>query len=266
MSQSSAGSHRKSRQLRWFIAGAIVLGAAALFRSYIWPSGGEASTGKITQITIRNRTDTLEGISIEPRADGLYALTLRNESSKIVTGFAYKAGPPGSEAGPVGGHISESINIAPGAIAVHVFGIPQALKKRPRVLSILAVYFIDGSGEGDGGVVQEFRDTETGYERANYILKPMIHDLAVRDDGELLKAINELTLRIRNLPDPPEATGSFALLAGFRDSKEMAALDIESVGRAHQESGADLARKRIAEISDRYEKEALHYRRLQMTR
>src|SRR5712671_1415760 len=118
MSQYSAGGHRRSRRIRWFIAGAIVLGAAMLFRSYIRPSDGEASTGKITQFSIGNRTDTLEGISIEPRNDGLYALTLRNGSSKIVTGFAYKVGPPGSEAAPVGGHIRESISIAPGAMAV----------------------------------------------------------------------------------------------------------------------------------------------------
>lgn len=266
MSQYSAGGHRRSRRVRWLVGGAIVLGAAVLCRSYIWPSGCEANTGKTTQFTISNRTDSLEGISIEPASNGLYALTMRNVSSKIVTGFAYKVGPRDSEAGPVGGHIRESISIAPGGMAVHVFGILQALKKRTRVLSILAVYFIDGSGEGDGGVVQEFRDTETGYERANYILKPMIHDLAAREDGELLQAINELTLRIRSLPDPPEGTVSFGLFAGFRDSKEMAALDIESVGRAHQESGADLARKRIAEITGRYEKEALHYRRLETRR
>jgi hypothetical protein len=255
-----------STKQRLFVVSSIVLGAAVLFRSHLWPSGGEASTGKITQFTISNRTDTLVGISIEPRSDGLYALTLRNESSKIITGFAYKVGPPGSEAVPTGGHLRESINIHPGAMALHAFGIPQALKKRPRVLTILAVYFIDGSGEGDNVVVQEFRDTEAGYERANYAIKPMIHDLAVRDDDELPQAINELALRIRNLPDPPEATASFALLAGFRDSKEMAALDIEGLSRAHQEGGADTIRKRIAEISDRYEKEALHYRRLEIRR
>jgi hypothetical protein len=264
MKRYSVRSHRRSRRARWLIAGAIVLGAAALFRSHIWPSGGEASTGKRTQFTISNRTDTLEGISIEPGSNGLYALTLRNESSKIVTGFAYKVGPSGSEAAPTGGHLRESINIAPGALAVHAFGIPQALKKRPMVLTILGVYFIDGSGEGDSGVVLEFRDTEAGYERANYIVKPMIRDLALRNDGELLQAINELILRIRNLPDPPEGTVSFALLAGFRDRKEMASLDIEGLSRAHQEGGVDTIRKRIDEMSDRYEKEALHYQRLEI--
>lgn len=266
MKQYSAGSRRRRRRARWFIAGTIVLGAVVLFRSHIWPSGGEASTGKTTQFTISNRTDTLEGISIEPGSDGLYALTLRNDSSKIVTGFAYKVGSQESAAGPTGGHLRDSINIPPGAMAVHAFGIPKALKKGPWVLTILGVYFSDGSGEGDGGVVQEFRDTEAGYARANYIIKPMIRDLAIKDDGELLQAINELTLRIRNLPDPPEDTASFALLAGFRDCKEMASLEIKGLGRAHQEGGADLVRKRIAEVSDRYERQAQHFRRLEIMR
>lgn len=237
-----------------------------LFRSHTWPSGGEASIGKTTQFTISNRTVTLEGISIEPESAGLCALTLKNESSKIVTGFAYKVGPPGSEAGPTGGHLRESISIAPGAMAVHAFGIPKALRKRPWVLTILAVYFIDGSGEGESGVVQEFRDTEAAYQRANYVIKPMIQDLAVRDDAELPKAISELALRIRNLPDLPEGTTSFALFAGFRDRKEMAALEIEGLSRAHQDGAAETIRKRIAEISDRYEKEALHYRSLERRR
>jgi hypothetical protein len=243
-----------------------VVAGVALFAFHIWPYSGEASTVKRTQVSISNRTETLKAISIERESDGLYALALRNESSKIVTGFAYNVRSSGGEDGPARGHTRESNSIAPGAMALQVFGILPALEKRPWVLNILAVYFIDGSGEGDGRIVQEFRDTDAGYERLNQLVKPMIEELSVTNDGALPQAISELKLRIRSLPDPPEGTESLALLAGFRDRKEMAALELDDLGRVRQEGGADIARKKIDEISSRYERQRDYFRHLEFRR
>jgi hypothetical protein len=245
------------RQRRWLWAGVLTLMAIALVMFRTASLRGKASGHGTAQLGVVNKTQTLEVASIE-RTGKVYRVTLKNNSAKTVTDYAYNVGPAISDLASVPGHICASISIAPGATATDSVGGQPNGGSGGAVLNILAVYFIDGSGEGDGRVVQEFRDTEAGYELVIRLVKPMVHELAGGRAGEMLQGVGDLALRIRQLPEPPELAASAALRAGFLDRREMAANEVDELAVVYKSGGLSLLRGKLAEAEGRYEKQWQH--------
>jgi hypothetical protein len=237
-------------------AAAIVLLGIALFAFRAATSHAGAGSRSV-RFSIINGTETLKVVSIEP-GDGLYFLTLRNDSPKIVTGYAYRVAPQSDEGPILNGHVSEGIHIDPWGTAVDYLGDPSYVHSRRPVLNILAVYFTDASGEGDERVVKEFRDTEAGYDLLVGRVRPMVQELAAAPDRELWQALDDLAARIRNLPEPSEVERSFSLKVGFRSCREMAAIEVERLAANRQTTGLSAVKEKIAQVRERYDKQWRH--------
>jgi hypothetical protein len=241
-------------------SGMMILGTIGPLLLYSASLRGKASahgTARRAQLGVVNKTQTLEVTSME-RTGEVYRVTLRNNSAKTVTDYAYSVGPAISDLPAVPGHIRASISIAPGATGSDWVGAVGRPGAGELALNILAVYFVDGSGEGDERLVQEFRDTDAGCEMLVRLVRPMVHELAARSDEETLEAVGELALRIRDISEPPEVRRSPAMRAGFLDSREMAAMEIEGFAAAYKRGGGSLFREKLAEAERRYEKQWHH--------
>jgi hypothetical protein len=242
----------------WLSAIVIVLLGMALFAFRGATTQTGASTRRAVQFSVINRTETLKVVSIEP-GEGFYFLTLRNDSPKNVTGYAYRVAAQPDEGPSLAGHVSEGIHIDPWGTGVDYLGDPAYVHSRRPVLNILAVYFTDASGEGDERVVQEFRDTEAGYDLLVRQVRPMVQELAATPDGELWQALDDLAVRIRNLAEPPEVERSFSLKVGFRSCREMAAIEVERLAANRQTTGLSAVKEKIAQVKERYDKQWRHF-------
>lgn len=169
---------------------------------------------------IQNRTKAIEVVSVNEQEDSC-SLTLRNNSAKAINGYSLGVGDRskldvdltiGEKVIPPGSEFKESL--------------PAPRSQTLTVISVLAVFFTDGSSEGDPEVVDSNRQRREGTKAQLKQILPLLRAALASPDALDLRALKQ---KIIKLPGAAERGVSSHFHKGMSRAKQDAVSTLEAV-------------------------------------
>ena len=205
-----------------FIITAFLLGCITLL------STGSSSRNISPQQTLRledikreNKTRALEVTKLEITptfGDHLAQVTFTNTYDKAITAFVVTTGiytPHSKSTITEDFAANENAYIRPGKSYTNFFSVGEM---REAGITILAVMFEDGTGEGDADEVREIIETRTGKAKVyNYFLPKIREMLDSADDNQKQEGLESLKAQIRDFPR--DNNGKAYIESGISDGK-----------------------------------------------
>lgn len=171
-----------------------------------------------------------------------FSLSLKNEYDKAIAGYAYKLGTSHGQT-----RTTLRYAIAPGEAQVQQMGIPREWLEEVRpeglTLTILAVIFVDDTGDGMPEVIKEFQDYHAGARVQVARIHSLMDDYLRKPDDDLLRWLGTLKSEISSLEESEGGDRSFAFRHALHDEKERAINQIEEIESLYNQQGEELYKK-----------------------
>jgi len=212
----------------------------------LWHSS--ASAVKNRTIPIVNLTQSVEVVRVGPVKNFEFTLTIRNTANQAIEDLAYSFDPQK-------GLNSQNYAIQPGATHDERIGIhPATLNGYPSPqLTILAVSFEDGSGEGASAAVETLLDQDLGMRMGILAVGPIIESLCEQPYERLPRAIERAKEQIQRIPAPPEGH-SVGFKAAFQGMIQEGARTTDQLTDIYIYSvyGQEVMNSRLSYTKDQY--------------
>lgn len=196
------------------------------------------------KITVRSFAQNFRVIDMKIEGPRV-RLTLRNDYDKGVTAFSIS---------PSSYYIEPDLYpemIAPGQTHEESFRLPAG-SGSDKIISINAVVFNDGTGDGDTKRVVAIKNYRLGKRLAARWMLPYLQDLLDVPEEQLQQRLRSAKTALRNISSPSEAGKSFDIEAGFKTAIENVLIDIENLEvEARKQRGASHSRNRLIYIKER---------------
>ena len=190
-----------------------------------------AQSKDIDRILIENKTSSLKVESIKEstvlKEITWFEITVRNDYQKPIAVYSFRVSDQTSRRGDInavqqGGFLDKWL-ISPHEISTTKF---SASSEGKVVLTIAAVIFEDGTGEGLNHDLTRLQEDRTGAKIGLSKIAPIIRDAAKKNEAASDSAIEALKNKINQLDDK-EISNNFK--AGFRLSKSYISAELESI-------------------------------------
>ena len=211
---------------------------------HFWNSS--ASAVKKSTIPVINMTQSVQVVRAGPVRDNQFTITIRNVSNQTIEDLAYSFDPRQ-------GLNSHNYAIPPGAMYDERIGInPAMLDANPNPqLTILAVSFEDGSGEGVSPVVETLIDQDLGMRMGILAVSPVFESLCEQPYERLAGAIPQAKEEIQRIPAPPEGR-SVHVRAAFQSIIQEGIRKADQLIEIYGVSSQDVMNSRLANTKDQY--------------
>jgi len=211
---------------------------------------------KAFSLAIENLTQSLTVSSIEPIGEFRQKITLRNDSSKTVECFAYSLEPINqidTRRGTIG------LGMLPGATISEKIDLKAQIDKGREnlTLTVMAVVFEDGSGEGLPRAERTLVDQQLGTEIGHLAVAPIMESLPDHIDAGFPAIARVLKERLRGIPPLPDTT-PFEVRHCAQDATALAANEIDDVERVYAAYGESLTERKVSEVKKFFTEAALH--------
>lgn len=215
----------------------ILAASLGVFVTSIAGGSFEQGQAHANSAQVQSRTQALEVVSITEE-DTLYRLTFRNTSNKTINGYSLGVGGSstldvdltiGEKTIPPGGEFRESL--------------PAYKPQAQRVISVLAVFFTDGTSDGDPRVITDNLQRREGTKAQLKRILPLLRAALASPDPPELDALKK---RIAALP-AAEGDASHHANRGMAGARQDAISALEAGTPDTRKQLADL----IADIEQR---------------
>lgn len=183
-----------------------------------WAAGKLSTQGTTPQIINQTATLQVENLTV---SDGYYVLHMRNSSGKSINGYTIGVGARGKLT--VDLTVGDRV-IAPGDVTAERIPISNleasSEKAAPQSITILAVLFTDGTGDGSPQVIAEVKDRRAGARIQLKRILSLIQASLTSPETNRQTALDKLKMQIDALSEEPEAGMSSNSRAGLRSVKE----------------------------------------------
>lgn len=247
---------RRMIRISCLLAAAVVLSvlvASLVLQSSRAGSQGSKTPTKIRKINVRTFAEGFRVVKFE-RHNGEAWITLRNDYDKVISSFAYSLQPQDNDTRRFYSIPHGENYLLRVGLMEHVpnSGLPDA----ERTITILAVTFPDGTGDGNPKIIQEMLDSVLGRsiqaERVNRILE----EASIDNDMELVETLDTVAAKIASLPDPPEAEKSWAVRAALRSETEGALMILGQLKQVYESEGIERFKQALEGIKADYRQRA----------
>jgi hypothetical protein len=192
---------------------------------------------------IINRTTNFQPSSLTDR-DGDYVISLKNNYTKNINGYVIGIG--------AGGKLTVDLTIGnraitPGEVAEERIPISnlrmssEGGEPHPSI-TILAVLFEDGTGEGAAPAIAEIKEKRAGTKIQLKRILPLIQNLLSPAGSSKLITLDRLKEQIASLPEGGEDATSSHAKKGFRSAKEDALMNLQNLEQSDMGLQEGLAR------------------------
>jgi hypothetical protein len=150
-------------------------------------------------------------------------LSLRNDYKKTIRAFAIS--PPGQNGYHTLHILPDDADFAPGSLHDETIGLSS--DRIGNEITVLAVVFTDNTADGDQTPITEINDYLTGKKIQSRRIISILNHLLVVTDKSLAPALSDARIAIADLPSGTEQESPHMLLAGLRDTKQAALINLE---------------------------------------
>ncbi len=170
----------------------------------------------IQDIKLTNKTSAFKISSIE-KAGRHIQLTFVNEYKKSITGFQASIGKTQITEELI---VNEKNFIPPGAEFTKIYAVQSLMAEKG--VSILAVFFEDGTADGDPVYIRELNEIRAGRAKIFDYFLPQIQGAIDSPDGELPKAFYNLKNKVSSFYTNDESKGyyEYGIQEGLQDLLE----------------------------------------------
>jgi hypothetical protein len=205
----------------------------------------------INSLKVNNKAGRLEVVSVERKGQSI-RLQFKNNYSKTIN--AYVLSPGGYQVIyeledkdfiPPGGTHERSINVQRGQIEDRI--------------NIMAVVFDDKTGDGDSAAIKEIKDLRLGRKIQLNRIIPYLDSILKSTDATLSQSLQNVRIKINNLPIGSEQEFPHHVLVGLRDIRETALKSLEELDQVRRDSGNDIFMQQLAKLRALFLKEIEKY-------
>jgi hypothetical protein len=240
-----SGEKKMSRTLTAFQKTSLTCAVIAVSCLALLVSTHSAARGSNEQQNkpqIINRTTNFLPSSLTDR-DGDYIILLKNNYTKNINGYVIGTG--------AGGKVTVDLTIGnraitPGDVAEERIPISNLRASSEGgdphpAITILAVLFEDGTGEGVAPAIAEIKEKRAGTKIQLKRILPLIQNLLSSSSSKLI-TLGQLKEQIASLPDGAEDATSSHAKKGFRSAKEDALMNLQNLEQSDMGLQEGLAR------------------------